>query len=281
MSGNINLFRQNFVATMDVDAIRHHFEGCLAELAEAPDNCRIGVRDLSDQFYCEYQVELAKTEGEVETPDKQIGRDMHEALREQTVSTTPDEMWDYIETESRVAFAEFRASAEISEVYLLGQADYVRFDDGRPTVLIETMTSGRPTPYPSQQMQAWLYARILDEMGFDTNDLCYVIYMASKYAHVNDIPRDEYSQIAEKAEGLSKPTELPVRTGSLHVRPYTREDTFAVESREPHPNQLGSALDWALEWIRGERETTSTTISGKCDPCDYRAQCDRAVGQTR
>lgn len=57
------------------------------------------------------------------------------------------------------------------------------------------------------------------------------------------------------------------------------DDTFAVDSQEPHPNQLTAALDWALEWIRGDREPTSTSISAKCQPCDYRDQCDRALNR--
>jgi CRISPR/Cas system-associated exonuclease Cas4 (RecB family) len=262
---------------MNIDEIRKRHQACLKKIPELPPTRITGVRDLADQFYCEYQVHLAETEGEVKSPDKEIGRDMHEALREPAHSIPDNKVWEHIDEKQRALFVEFRITESIENVYFIGQVDFVQFLEGDPIVVIETKTSGKATPYPSQQMQAWVYARLFDEIGFDTDQLTYGVFTASKYTEVDDIPRDEYLRVADKAQDISEPQDIIMKTGSLHVRPYSQDDTFAVKSQEPHPNRLSEALSWALEWTRDERETTSTTIGTKCEPCDYRDVCDRAI----
>lgn len=226
------------------------------------------VHKIATQFYCEQQVDLARTYGDRRNEAMATGSERHKAAIEHAHEITWEELWTEIEERPDVHPIEMGLYGYRDSVHLVGRPDYLAFRNHVPRVIIERKFSNAPDQvYKSEALQAWLYCYLLDEMGFETEHLTYVVVKMPR-STTPDVSMLQVTGplvvgqiLADGAEASFEPvSEEPIQA---HPTAYT------CEAHEED-------LDWALEYWRNERDPIPTSNAAKCRPCDYTDVCDRS-----
>lgn len=217
---------------------------------------------IANQFYCEKKVDLTLEHGDIDTPEKTHGSETHEKAAEDAVTVTDDEFWQGIESGERQIFLESPFVGEVSEFLLAGIPDAILFEDQRPKLLFERKTTSRPSYlFKNQRIQAWIYAYILESIGFDTTALEIAILSHERSLAMSNAKELQHQVIAEYETwkpGSHELIEHP--TAVLHITEYERE-TFEED------------LKWSLGYWRDERDPIPTEKAGKCRACEYNDLC--------
>ena len=223
------------------------------------------VSDIAEQFYCEKKVEMEYIHGKVETEAKAIGTEAHEKLTEDSVKVNREQLWRDIYGDRPVFALEMLLLAKYGDVLLVGKPDSVLFGRGFPHVLFEYKFSKSDVDYLSYHVQAQTYCVLLDNMGFDTGKLSYVIVVAD--------PKTKGSR------------ELRRAVVSTVLKSGLKETVWSVDGARVYVCKFNRAtakknLDWALEFWRKSREAETTLNQNKCARCEYKIQCQEPVDQT-
>lgn len=240
-------------------------QDALLEEARDGSQATIPVHKIATQFYCEKQVDLAREYGDRTSPEMAAGTEAHEAATAEATEVARDEMWTRIASGEFVGYLETLFALDIGDHVTVGKPDTVYFANCQPVVLVERKTTKSPeNAYPSQTMQSWLYCYMLDEMGFDTDLLRFVIltHPRSLGTETETLKRVERTAIETLgAEGSRQLQEAPPV--------YAHE--FAYEAADRIDD-----LEWALEYWRAEREPVATDNAAKCRPCNHSDVCPDA-----
>jgi CRISPR/Cas system-associated exonuclease Cas4 (RecB family) len=225
----------------------------------------IVASDIAEQFYCEKKVEMEYLHGKVETEAKAIGTEAHEKLTEDSVKVKREQLWRDIYGDKPIFALEMFLLAKYGDVLLAGKPDSVLFGRGVPLVLFEYKFSKSDVDYLSYHVQAQTYCVLLDNMGFDTGELSYVIVVAD--------PKTKGSR------------ELRRAVVSTVLKSGLKEAVRSVDGARVYLCKFNRAtakknLDWALEfWIKS-REAETTLNQNKCARCEFKIQCQEPVDQT-
>jgi hypothetical protein len=107
-------------------------------------------------------------------------------------------------------------------------------------------------------VQANVYGKILEGMGFDVSNLCYVI------AIISPSSRDESILFTNIVQAVmdSGPHEVTLDMDTSKVSVFTYRSARAEED-----------IDWALEYWRRKRDAIPTRNPNKCTRCEYTVSC--------
>jgi hypothetical protein len=110
--------------------------------------------------------------------DRSKGSQQHKEIEDDAEEISEEEMWERIKDEG--AFPEWFVRAEYSkyDVVLSGKIDFAYFRDGKPELVIERKYPREKNlnkVYQSEKVQAWTYSFMLEQAGFQTESLDYVI----------------------------------------------------------------------------------------------------------
>jgi len=214
--------------------------------------------DIAEQFYCEKKVEMEYLHGEVETEAKNIGTEAHENLTEDSMRVKREELWRKIYGAKPVFALEMFLLAKYGDVVLAGKPDSVLFMRGFPLVVFEYKFSRSGVDYRSYHVQTRTYGVLLENMGFDTSRLFYVIVVADpKTRGSRELKKNVVRTVAEN--GLSEAV-LSVDGARVYVCKFNRV-------------QAEKDLAWALEFWSKSREPARTTNLNKCARCEYQIHC--------
>ena len=213
---------------------------------------------IAEQFYCEKKIEMKQLFGRVETESKQQGSEGHESLLWNTVEVKRDEIFREIFSCAPVTVHEMSLIARYREVILAGQPDAIMFKDGDPIALFEYKFSNSPYPYRSYHVQARVYGRILEAMGFDTSDLFYIIAVVPKTSRSD---KKMFTKIIEAVkENGAITSSLKVNDAHIYIFEYRKNDA----DRD---------IDLALEYWKGKRIANTVDNINKCRNCEYKEKC--------
>jgi hypothetical protein len=219
----------------------------------------VAASSIAEQFYCEQKIELQRQLGEVETEVKQRGSEGHEALTSEAVVISHQELFQQIFSDQVTIAQELLVASRYKGLILLGQPDAIIFLQGRALYLFEFKFSHSRIPYYTYHIQANVYGKILEGMGFDITHLKYVI------AIVPPSSRNEselFTDIVQAVmENKSEAAELTIRESSVRVCPYN-----AMNAERD--------IDRALEYWRNKRDAIPTRNPNKCTRCEYQSSCD-------
>jgi CRISPR/Cas system-associated exonuclease Cas4 (RecB family) len=223
------------------------------------DRLWVSASSIAEQYFCEQKVELRHHLGEIATEEKQRGSEAHEELTADAVATSRAELFESIYSDQLTIAQEMAIMSRYRDLVLLGQVDAIVFQRGQVLMLFEFKFSQSRIPYHSYHVQAEVYGKILEGMGFDISNLHYVI------AVVPPAARNEntlFHTIVDTAwtNGL-KEAQLNVGPSYVYVYPYRSLDA-------EHD------IDWALDYWRNSREAIPTRNSNKCRSCEYHDSCD-------
>ena len=263
-----------------VDAIR-----AFLERPQVPRPPRVSVSTLSNQFYCEMQVHLARSHSlRTESAELAAGAAGHAVFEAEAVEITPDEITRAITAGEPLELVEMPLSSEIEGVRLVGRADRIHLEGRRARLVLEFKFSGRRELFPSHVVQVEAYGRMLEANGFQVDGLLYGVAVLPRGRKVTD---GLAALIADRAleaarEGLSA---TDVRTGTAMPDPlagltYRRvdDDAFGLWVFRHHKGRAERDLHWALSYWTGQRAPEGTASRGKCRACPFNAAtlCDAA-----
>jgi hypothetical protein len=127
--------------------------------------------DIAQQFYCEQKVENSYSIGEISTEAKEIGTMIHdEMIKMEKVERS--QLINEIKS-GKELIASFLLLGEIGGVTVVGKPDAILFVKQRPVMLIELKTTKGSVSklWPDQELQAQIYAYLLEQVGFDISKL--------------------------------------------------------------------------------------------------------------
>jgi hypothetical protein len=218
----------------------------------------VAASSIAEQFYCEQKVELQRQLGEVETEVKQRGSEGHEALTSEAVAISHQELFQQIFSDQVTIAQELLLASRYKGLILIGQPDAIIFLQGRALYLFEFKFSHSQIPYYTYHMQANVYGKILEGMGFDITHLKYVIAIIPLSSRNES---ELFTDIVQAVmEHESEEAEMTVRESSVHVCPYNA--TYAEDD-----------IDRALEYWRKKRDVIPTQNPNKCMRCEYLTVC--------
>jgi hypothetical protein len=213
---------------------------------------------IAEQYYCEKKTEMTQIHGRVETETKKQGSEGHESLLWNTVEAEREEILQKIFSEESLTVHEMPLLAKYRDVILAGQPDAIMFKEGNPVALFEYKFSKSPLPYRSYHVQARVYGRILEGMGFDTTDLFYIIAV---------VPKESRSD----TEIFRRVIEAVKENGAFEVSLKVK-DSY-VYLYEYNKGEAEKDIDWALEYWKCSRDAYPADNPNKCRSCEYKEKC--------
>jgi len=223
-------------------------------------NLLIKASDVASQYFCEKKVEMQYLYGEIETETKNQGTEAHEKLLEGSEEVSRQKLWKMIQGKKPVFALELLLLAKYKGLVLAGRPDCILFEKGFPLIIFEYKFSRSQIDYLSYHVQARTYGILLKSMGFDISKLFYAIVVADRRAKDDD--------------------QLKVRVVDIILKNRLKETVLTTENaviylNKFNPNEAELALDWAVEFWKGQREATQTMNPNKCRSCEYNADCEK------
>jgi hypothetical protein len=213
---------------------------------------------IAEQYYCEKKTEMTQTYGRVETETKKQGSEGHESLLWNTVKVEREEILQKIFSDESITVHEMPLLAKYRDVILAGQPDAIMFKEGNPVALFEYKFSKSPFPYRSYHVQARVYGRILEGMGFDTTDLFYIIAVVPKESRSDT---ETFRKVIEAVkENGAFEVSLKVKDAHVYLYEYKKGDAE-------------KDIDWAIEYWKGSRDAYPADNPNKCRSCEYKEKC--------
>jgi hypothetical protein len=218
----------------------------------------VSASSIAEQYFCEKKVEMQYIHGKVETESKQLGTEGHEMLLADTVKVKRVELFERIWSGERVIVHEMLLLSRCRDLILVGRPDAIVFSKAMPLFLFEYKFSRSPTPFNSYHVQAKVYGKILEGMGFDTSKLHYVLAVAPPSLK-NDTALFRKILNASVRNG-PKEARLEMEEANVHIHPYRSADA-------------DQAVFWASGFWKEVREAIPTNNPNKCRSCEYKNNC--------
>ena len=220
----------------------------------------VTVSEIAQQFFCEYKLHIAITEGRVETPQMEMGVLIHdEVFRGRSVSA---EEFLGIVRSNPVVVATLPLVFSIDGVTIMGVPDAVVFMNGTARAIVELKTSNKwlDRVFDNEYVQAQLYAYLVHKLGLGNNPLVVIIKSRRDPGIVPDLRRRIYSTVIEY---VSKAVEMPIKARFRGFTMYVDNFDTSIEAR----------LKWAIDYWLMRREPQASPSPGKCLACEYRDRC--------
>ena len=218
----------------------------------------LSVSEISEQYYCEKKVEMARVLGEIATEHKIVGQEAHEILLKDTVKIKREEAFRKIFSDKPTLLHEMLLLAKIRGIVIAGKPDAVLFHSGTPLCLFEYKFTAHRIPFRDMHVQARLYGLLLNEMGFDTKRLKYAIMLVPQEFRENEEIR-----------------RLPLFIIKHGFPPKIKTEKAAIFINNFNKSEALKELEWAIEYWLNKREAKPTSKLGKCKSCEYAEQCGK------
>ena len=230
----------------------------------------VAVSEVAMQFFCEKKVELMYLHGKVPKEEKIIGADGHEKLLEEAMIKPREEIMREIGSGKPIFVNEFFVYTKYNGIIIMGSIDRTFFAKKKPYYVFEYKFTKHwfNSPFPDVHVQGNLYCFLLDEVGFDTSELKYVLVLID--------PR------CKDCENL-KNCESELTLQAILDRSYTHvcKDNKGLRSTIYRYNRERAIreLDRALEYWLNKRPAIPTSKPFKCKTCEYRDVCPEKLDE--
>jgi len=229
----------------------------------------ISVSKIANQFYCEMQLEMMKKYGRIETRKMRIGSIQHEEIASLAVEKSLAGIKKRINTGETVRLVETLLFMKYKGIFILGAPDCITFVRRKPKYIIERKFSNNLQFNQSQHIQANLYCLLLDELGFNTKNMYYVIVISTSVCRDCFI-LDEHRicNFAIKKGGIIRKKDI------CHS---CSEGRIVLQAQKYDRGRIISDLEWALEYWLKKRKAIPTKLQRKCRLCNYEEKCPSSL----
>jgi hypothetical protein len=252
-------------------AVLDYFNGLLRELESKKDGEElrfnkifVGVKEISNQYYCEKQIELDNIHGKLENERMKAGTKAHEKLLEGAIPTSKEVMIQTIFSPRFTPVPKIELLGKQNGVILIGVPDFVLFYNGLALLVVDwkfPQVRKKLMAYPSELFQARLYCYLLHKMGFRTEKLRYAVVVV-RGGHLD---RKEEKAILDAIGKNRNERFIDVSLGDKVVR-------IQLEIFEKEKTEL--ELNWALEYWQKKREAGHTDNPAICTKCEHNKRCE-------
>ena len=200
--------------------------------------------------------------GEIDTESKQLWSEAYDLLLAKSIRTKREDIFRRIYFGEMIIPQEMLLLSKYDDLILVGRPDAIVFDRAMPILLFEYKFSKSSIPYRSYQVQAKIYGKILEGMGFNVSKLHYAIAIVPPaLRHDQELSKKIFEAVIKNG---FKETKIEVEEATIHVFRYLSES--AEEE-----------IDWALDLWKGIREAIPTQNPNKCKSCEYLNECSSSV----
>lgn len=232
----------------------------------------IGPSTIGNQYYCEQQIELKHTVGEIETVAKKMGEEVHTAQLQAAEKVSLKEAVEIIEKEEVCCIQECTLIAEVADMPLVGRPDCIFFTDGQPRIVAELKnTHSYPRIYNDFLVQARMYGLLLDANGFNTAH-CNLLIAVQKFEAKEKYPPGGYFFHDIDAIYDTLKHQQPLMTKWRKAALYLRK-LYSFDKE-----QALRELKWARQYWLNERKPIPTKNKKKCKACPY-TECEEKQEQ--
>lgn len=226
------------------------------------DQAFVTASQIADQYFCEMKLEMIYEHGEIETEPKRTGSEGHETLQTESIPSTWEEVFQKVVSGGAVVAQELPLIAKHEGLVLAGRPDITVFKDKRPLLILECKFTKSRTPQNSHHVQVGVYAKLLENMGFDSSQLRYAIALVSPELKTD--PTLFTRLLKTSAEMASLPSRLEFEGGIMCQYHYDSEKALAD-------------IEWALEYWKHNRDAIPTRNPNKCRSCEYSRECPASL----
>lgn len=228
----------------------------------------IYVSSILEQYYCELKVENKYLEKKISPRRiKKSGQELHDTIL--GIQKTP---WKEIipKIESLPTYTtSFPLIAKYRNVVIAGRPDAVTFFNRKPRFVIELKTTygNSLRIWKNQIIQAGIYAFLLEELGFDCSRLQLVALRMKhdpleRIEHKNELIYPIVSVLLNRRiEDLER-----VYLGNINCKCYSY-----------NRKKIEKELDWALGYWLFERQPQQTSVSKRCQSCEFKRICKQCL----
>lgn len=234
------------------------------------------VSILAQQWYCEKKVDLAMRYPGTEerSSEMEAGTAGHDQLESGSVPISKERLESGLSRGERFTLFELPLEGSWEEIAIWGRPDLVRLEGRSARLVVEFKFSRRQELFPSQQTQATLYAWLLQQNGFEVDQLlCAVVIFHPAHVPSRPLPSESLDPLLESIEIL-RPRAFRSRAGSIH-----RYGSPTLHLFPYLPLLAKERLRWAAAYWQEKREPVSSASKAKCRICIYSARglCEAAL----
>ena len=229
------------------------------------------VSEIAQQYYCEMQLEMINKYGRIETEAMITGAQSHEGI-----SKYAEEVEDMDVVRQQVAsgriihLLESLVLMKYKDVFVLGVPDRVVFTKNKPYFVIEHKFSHDPHFNQSHHVQANLYCLILNQLGFNTANLYYIIVVTTfSCKDCLALKEERIISTAKKKKGVI------IKRKS--ICPECKDGNIIMQSKKFDKKNIVEDLEWALDYWLKRRDAIPTKKVWKCRACKYNSKCPASL----
>lgn len=220
----------------------------------------LSVSNITQQFYCEQQLDLA-SEFPIPPTEQMIkGEAGHEAAAALGIPVSKEEAIKkaVAEREEAIFFCELDLAWVYKDIPIIGRVDEAWFRGGNVDLVVERKFSNTLKIYNPYHVQAQLYCLGLGEMGFNNESTNYRIIVLKRSCH-------ECKKLMDRACPIFAADEAE----------YNCDEGGAKSFTYPfNRNIIIKDLDWAIDFWLNRRKAVPTGVQAKCRVCEYSGICE-------
>lgn len=238
---------------------------------------------IGEQQYCEYKIHLGHTHPavEIEIPSLTQGELGHAEISKDAKPITTTDLERAIQEGQKVAICEWMLEGSHRDVPIRGRPDLFAFQGKQANLLLELKFTSAKTPFPSQSVQAELYAFLADCSNFVTHDLFFGLVFLPPYEASGKLDATMGKELFLRASQMSgvldnilsrcEEARLHCLSRSISQLQINENGWKAFLCRY-NRERIEKDLDQALPFWLNERDPVPTTGQPKkCFPCVYNA----------
>ncbi len=227
------------------------------------------ISTLSQQWYCEQKVDLSMRYPEAEPASSAMktGKEGHNQLETGAAPISKETLESGLAKGKTFTLFEYPLQAAWEGIPIWGRPDLVQLGGRSAQMVIEFKFSKRATLFPSQQTQALLYGWLLQQNGFQVDDLlCAVVIFPPSLLESKSLPPDLLHALLKTVETY-RTKALQKKVTSTHRDQYNTLHLFPF-----HPPTAKGRLRWAVQYWQGKRAPALNASPNKCRNCSFNAQ---------
>lgn len=279
MSNNEDTFKQA------VDRHSEERSRFLAELNKASEKGRLNQfpvyadEEFGQLVYCEQKAVFNRNCGKQKSNDVERAVTVNEAARHSLpTSTVPRKVNDeMLKHDGYGAFLDYHPTLERNDLWIRCFPDLFIFSDDRPVFCVRlrgTTQDYLHSQFENRELPSWLTCRVMEQLGFDTSEMYYVIIKYNTDYYYREGDDDGAGDKVSEAELLAT-LEMRFVQGEYSQISAALEE-FDHLSVEVHDYESGKFADKIYRYIqiwKGERDPQGADIEGKCESCEFKDTC--------
>lgn len=268
-----------------VDRLSEERTKFLAEVKKASDEGKIDQfpvyadEEFGSMMYCEQKAVFEYESDEEKADSVEQAAEVNQAAADTLpASRIPQDVNDeLLKEEGHGVYTNYHPTLERNGLWIRCFPDLFVFGHRRPQFSVRLRgTSQRylHSSFENRELPSWLTCRVMDQLGFDTSDMYYVIirYDTDYYYHEGS---DDETEDRISAAQILGALEMKFANAEYNqIRNALSEfDHIDVDVHDYTREKFADAIYRYIQIWKGKAEPQGADIEGKCRNCKYRDRC--------